>query len=63
MTEWLAVIAFCVNSECAFWAKTDTPFNSQAQCVQAILEAEATLVENGATSTLSTCIPIKWIKA
>jgi hypothetical protein len=62
MTEWLAIVVFCVGENCAFWAKTDEPYKTEGDCIAMVLEAEAKLVQNGATSTLSTCIPIKWVK-
>lgn len=63
MTEWLAVVVFCAGQNCAFWAKTDKPFKSQEECIAIVLEVEAKLMQNGAKSTLSTCIPIKWIES
>ena len=62
MTEWLAVVVFCLGQECRFWSSTDKPFYKQSECQAIALEVERIFLENGAASTLSTCIPIRWVK-
>lgn len=63
MTDWLAIVAFCINGECSFWANTKEPIESKAECRRIALEVESVLKENGADQTIATCLPIKWIKA
>jgi hypothetical protein len=62
MTEWLAVILFCVNGTCAFWAENTKPFYSQQDCEKALLVMDKYLIENGATATIPGCIPLKFTR-
>jgi hypothetical protein len=63
MTEWIAVVAFCVSGECAFWAETKKPFYSREECEKVVVDMEEYLVENGADATLPTCIPLRFLRA
>jgi hypothetical protein len=60
MVVWLAVVAFCGGGQCAFWASTDELFTNEATCAEKVLQAEAYLQQQGATSSMSVCLPIKW---
>ena len=62
MAEWIAVIAFCMAGECAFWAETKKPFYSQQDCEKAVLVMDNYLRENGATATVPGCIPLKFTR-
>ena len=63
MTEWLAVIVFCVNGECMFWASNKEPYASKAECEKTAMAVMDTMNKQGAETPMATCIPIKWIKA
>jgi hypothetical protein len=62
MVEWLAVIAFCMNDQCMFWADTKTPHFSQEACEVKIYEVQAALQSKGVKpeDMLSTCLPLKF---
>jgi hypothetical protein len=62
MVEWLAVIAFCMNEQCAFWINLDKPFSNEAECRRGLAATELYLRQQGATSTLAACAPLKWLK-
>jgi hypothetical protein len=62
MTEWLAVIAFCVGNECAFWAETKFAYPRKEDCEARVLQMEAEMKKHGAV-TIPTCIPLRFVKA
>lgn len=62
MIEFLAIIVICVNGECAFWADTKKPYQTQASCEKVIFSASDELNKQGYQTPLMGCIPIKWTK-
>jgi hypothetical protein len=62
MVEWLAVIAFCINNQCMFWADTKTTHFSQETCAVKVYEAQKMLKSKGVKEEdmLSACLPLKF---
>lgn len=63
MIGWLAVVAFCVGSDCGFYADTQTPFGSQNECNVRAKAMDDYLRQNGATATIPGCVPIRFRQA
>jgi len=62
MIDWLAVLVICTNNECAFWADTKTPYETQEKCEQKVVEMSYYFAQNGIEPALGTCLPIKFVK-
>jgi hypothetical protein len=64
MVEWLAVIAFCINDQCMFWADTKTPHFSREACEAKVFQAEQMLQSKGVKpdEMMSTCLALKFEK-
>jgi hypothetical protein len=62
MVEWLAVIAFCLDDQCMFWADTKTPHFSQETCEAKVIEVQMALASKGVKpeDMLSVCLPLKF---
>jgi len=65
MVKFLAIIAFCVNGECAFWADTQTPYYHEKECQAAVVTQMHQLSLQGINpeTMLPGCIPIKFKEA
>jgi hypothetical protein len=37
MVKWLAIIAFCMEGQCAFWADTKKPYYTEEECQTAVV--------------------------
>jgi hypothetical protein len=37
MIKFLAIIAFCIEGQCAFWADTKTPYFTEEECQSAVV--------------------------
>lgn len=62
MIDFLAVVAFCVNQQCGFYADTTTPHQTKAKCEKRAEEMKEAIKQNGGHPLLTGCIPIKFIK-
>lgn len=62
MIDYLALVVFCVGSQCGFYADTTTPFQTKEKCEKRVLEMEEILKQNNGQVALSGCIPIKFTK-
>lgn len=60
MIGWLAVVTFCVGSDCGFYADTKTPFGSQNECIVRAEKMDEYLRQNGVHTTIFGCIPIRF---
>lgn len=62
MTDWLAVIVICASGECAFWADTKTPYQSEKACIAKVSEMSRYFAEQEVKPVLSVCLPIKFTR-
>lgn len=60
MIGWLAIAAFCIGNDCGFYADTKTPFGSQEECMVRAKQMDEYLRQNGISSTIFGCVPIKF---
>jgi hypothetical protein len=62
MIKFLAIIAFCFEGTCAFWADTKTPYYTQEEC-EAVVVSQIYLMANQGVdpeTMLPGCIPTKF---
>jgi hypothetical protein len=57
MLKFIAIIAFCINGECAFWASNSQPIYSEQECQQVVAIKTMQLEQDGIPS-IGACIPL-----
>lgn len=62
MTDFLAVVVFCVSQQCGFYADTTTPYQNKAKCEKRAEEMKEAISNNGGSPILAGCIPIRFTK-
>jgi hypothetical protein len=64
MIKFLAVIAFCIEGECMFWADTDKPYYTPQECEAKIEYQMYYMSTQGVRleSMVPGCIPTKFYK-
>jgi hypothetical protein len=65
MIKFLAIIAFCIEGQCAFWAETDKPYYTEKECQEAVVTRMKLMNAQGLPleSMLPACIPTKFYKS
>lgn len=55
--KFIAIIAFCINGECAFWASNSSLIYSEQECEQ-IVALKTLELESQGISSMGVCIPL-----
>jgi hypothetical protein len=65
MVKFLAIIAFCLEGECAFWADTEAVYYTEEECEIAVVKQMHYMTINGFNpeDMLPGCIPTKFKEA
>jgi hypothetical protein len=62
MVKFLAIIAFCFEGQCAFWADTKVPYFNQEECEAAVVSQMYIMATEGIDPErmVPGCIPTKF---